>query len=90
MICYSDLPLNGTLKIQTFIIDGKTGQSIYSPFGGSLFTQMGGLTISMEMHGYDMYLFWTAECTNVEMFKKTGIQKGASSNLNQFLKYIFS
>ncbi|XP_018568780.1 uncharacterized protein LOC108909041 [Anoplophora glabripennis] len=61
---------------QAFIIDGKTGQSIYSPFGGSLITQMGGLTISMENHGYDMYLFWTAECTNIEMFKKTGVQKG--------------
>ncbi|KAJ8945336.1 hypothetical protein NQ318_009731 [Aromia moschata] len=65
---------------QTFIIDGKTGESIYShPISGGVITQMGGITLSMESHGYDMYLYWTAECTNIEMFNKVSIPKGKLS-----------
>nr|CAI5831764.1 unnamed protein product [Callosobruchus analis] len=63
---------------QTFIIDGKTGQSIYSPIPGSIITQMSGMVISSECHGYDTFLFWTSECANIEMFKIVDLPKANS------------
>ncbi|KAJ8922345.1 hypothetical protein NQ315_004288 [Exocentrus adspersus] len=65
---------------QTFIIDGRTGKSVYNPIPGSVSTQLGAVTLSMEGHGYDLFVFWTAECTNIEMFKKIGIPKGKLSD----------
>ncbi|RZC42814.1 PQQ 2 and/or VCBS domain containing protein, partial [Asbolus verrucosus] len=59
---------------KTFIIDGKTGKPIYTkPISGSVTTQMNGLTLGMESHGFDMYLFWTTECTNVEIYEKNKV-----------------
>lgn len=61
----------------TYIIDGKTGKPIYTKsISGSIATQMSGLTLGMESHGFDMFLFWTTECTNVDMYKKNQITKG--------------
>jgi hypothetical protein len=63
---------------KTFIIDGKTGKPIYTKsIGGSVATQMSGLTLQMESHGFDMFLFWTMECTNIEIYHSNkGILKG--------------
>ncbi|XP_023022317.2 uncharacterized protein [Leptinotarsa decemlineata] len=58
---------------QTFIVDGITGKSIYNPIAGSVSTQMSGLLLSFESHGYDMYLFWTSECENVDTLKKVDL-----------------
>ncbi|XP_060520035.1 uncharacterized protein LOC132698145 isoform X2 [Cylas formicarius] len=55
---------------QAFIIDGKTGQPIYNPVSGGVVTQMGGLTLRMESYGYDLFLFWTSECSRSEPLKK--------------------
>ncbi|XP_072398670.1 uncharacterized protein [Diabrotica undecimpunctata] len=67
---------------QTFIIDGKTGQSLYKPLTGAVITQNSGLTVSLQSFGFDMFLFWTSECTNLETFKKLDGIKGASSGLS--------
>ncbi|CAH1119834.1 unnamed protein product [Phaedon cochleariae] len=66
---------------QTFIIDGKKGESIYRPITGSLITQMSGLSLSLESHGYDMFLFWTAECTKMEIPKKNDLPKVQPSDV---------
>ncbi|GLV42598.1 uncharacterized protein CBL_03337 [Carabus blaptoides fortunei] len=51
---------------QTIIIDGKTGKPIYNrPIIDSVGTQMGGLTISMEDHGQDMFIYWMADSSNI-------------------------
>ncbi|CAH1981821.1 unnamed protein product [Acanthoscelides obtectus] len=63
---------------QTFIIDGKTGRSIYNPIAGSIITQMSAMAISSECHGYDTFLFWTSECANIEMYKKVDLPKANS------------
>ncbi|CAH1113366.1 unnamed protein product [Psylliodes chrysocephalus] len=55
---------------QTFIIDGKSGESMYRPITGGVISQSSGLTVSSESYGYDMYLFWTSECTNLGNLKK--------------------
>ncbi|EEZ99777.2 hypothetical protein TcasGA2_TC002556 [Tribolium castaneum] len=58
----------------TFIIDGKTGKPIYTKsISGSIATQMSGLTLAMESHGFDMFLFWTTECSNVDMYQKNKV-----------------
>ncbi|KAK9754606.1 hypothetical protein QE152_g1071 [Popillia japonica] len=52
---------------QGYIIDGRTGNPIYStPIVDSVGSQMGGLTLSMENRGLDWFLFWTADCRNYE------------------------
>lgn len=55
---------------QTFIIDGKNGESMYKPITGAVITQSSGLTVSLESLGFDLYLFWTSECTNLSALKK--------------------
>lgn len=61
---------------QTFIIDGKSGESMYRPITGGVISQSSGLTVSSESYGYDMYLFWTSECTNLGNLKKLDETKG--------------
>ncbi|KAJ8975519.1 hypothetical protein NQ317_010634 [Molorchus minor] len=68
---------------QTFVIDGKTGESIYSPISGSLITQMGGMTLSMDSYGYDMFLFWTGNALPLICLKKVQVPK-VSVNSNGF------
>ncbi|XP_048525388.1 uncharacterized protein LOC109537293 [Dendroctonus ponderosae] len=52
---------------ETSVIDGRTGQPIYSPISGAVITQMNGLTLSMEGEGHDIFLFWTSECFNTDI-----------------------
>ncbi|XP_030750099.1 uncharacterized protein LOC115877888 [Sitophilus oryzae] len=52
---------------QTLIIDGFTGQPVYQPLSGGLITQGSGLTMSMEGKGHDIFLFWTRECSNMDI-----------------------
>ncbi|KAJ3662550.1 hypothetical protein Zmor_006894 [Zophobas morio] len=60
---------------ETFILDGKTGKPIYSKsISGSVATQMNGLSLGMESHGFDMFLFWTTECTNIDFYNKNKVE----------------
>ncbi|CAG9855817.1 unnamed protein product [Phyllotreta striolata] len=68
---------------QTFIIDGKTGTPIYKPITGGVITQSSGLSVSLESHGYDMYLFWTSECVK---FDKTPF-KGVNDAYGECLEH---
>ncbi|XP_022902074.2 uncharacterized protein [Onthophagus taurus] len=52
---------------ETYILDGKTGKSIYEhPIIDTVGSQMGGLTISMEKFGMDWFVFWTGNCKDYE------------------------
>lgn len=52
---------------QIFIIDGKTGKSIYNKgIVDSVGYQTGGLTLQLEKRGFDMFIYWMADCKDFE------------------------
>ena len=53
--------------LQTTVVDGKTGEPLLQPYiketvGG----QASPLTISVEGHGNDLFLYWIADCLQHE------------------------
>ncbi|XP_044747625.1 uncharacterized protein LOC123308894 [Coccinella septempunctata] len=59
---------------QTFILSGATGKPIYQkPISDSIGTQIGGISLSMESYGYDIFLFWTSECRSIDIYKKLDV-----------------
>ncbi|KAL3885796.1 hypothetical protein ACJMK2_025834 [Sinanodonta woodiana] len=52
---------------QTTVLDGKTGQPLINPpLRDSVGAQASPVTISMEGHGNDVFLYWVADCLNHE------------------------
>lgn len=78
---------DNVIPLQTIIIDGKTGKPIYNrPIIDSVGTQMGGLTISMENHGQDMFIYWMADCKNYEG-RQDKFSFGQSNILHKFYNF---
>lgn len=51
-----------------------TGKPIYEkPISDSVETQVGGLSLSMQSYGYDLFLFWTSECRNIDIYKRLDV-----------------
>lgn len=67
---------------QAYIIDGKTGKLIDNPTNDSVRTQVGGLTLSMENYGYDMFLFWTQDYSGKCHLKKYNL-------ISSFFDFVF-
>ncbi|KAK3581051.1 hypothetical protein CHS0354_013959 [Potamilus streckersoni] len=52
---------------QTTVLDGKTGQPLITPpLRDTVGAQASSLTISMEGHGNDVFLYWIADCLGHE------------------------
>ncbi|KAL1517716.1 hypothetical protein ABEB36_001447 [Hypothenemus hampei] len=64
---------------QTLIIDGVNGKPIYQPISGGIMTQSSGLTLSMEGKGHDIFVFWTSECSSMDV-NGEGITKTSDVN----------
>lgn len=64
LIIYSKRDFINLNYTETFIIDGKTGKPIYTKsIMNAVPSQMSGLTFSMESYGFDLFIFWTSECS---------------------------
>ncbi|XP_074653031.1 uncharacterized protein LOC141907325 [Tubulanus polymorphus] len=50
----------------TTILDGKTGKPLIDPIRDSVGAQASPLTVSVEGHGNDIFLYWIADCQGHE------------------------